>query len=377
MQAASKIKFLDIKKINDSFQPALSKVIDEVVASGFFIRGEEVRLFEEAYAKFIGTAHCVGVGNGFDALRLILKGWLYAGVLREGDEVIVPANTYIASVLAVTESRLVPVFAEAALDTFTLDPARIEEKITSRTKAIMVVHLYGKNAMHAGIERIVRQHGLKIIEDNAQAVGCMSGSRRTGAIGDAAAHSFFPTKNLGALGDAGAVTTNDGALASTIRALGNYGAPEKNVHEIAGVNSRLDELQAAILTLKLRRLDEDNFRRRKAADYYLHHITNPNIALPGGSGKMEHPQNHVWHLFVIRCAHRDALQKFLAQHNIETTVHYPVPPYRQRAYKQYNHLTFPVAEQIHREVLSLPLNPVLETDELRKVVEVVNTFKGP
>lgn len=369
------IKFLDIKKITDSYQPEIAKALTRVVDSGFFIRGKEVKNFEDAYTGFIGSAHCVGVGNGFDALQLIFKAWLLSGSIREGDEIIVPANTYIASVLAITENRLTPVFVEPDIDSYNINPALIEEKITARSKAIMVVHLYGQNAMQPEIKNIAARHQLKIIEDNAQAAGCFSADQRTGSLGDAAAHSFFPTKNLGALGDAGAVTTNDAALASTVRTLGNYGVHKKGVNDIPGVNSRLDEMQAAVLNLKLMRLDADNAKREKAALYYLKHINNPGIILPqrviAGRGKAE----HVWHLFVVRCIHRDDLQQFLTKNGIETLIHYPIPPHKQRACREMNHLTFPVTEQIHREVLSLPMSPVMEEEELRRVVEAVNEFK--
>jgi dTDP-4-amino-4,6-dideoxygalactose transaminase len=367
------IKFLDIEKITDSFQPEIGRVVAQVIDSGSFIRGEQVRAFEDAYASFIGSRYCVGVGNGFDALRLIFKAWMSSGALREGDEVIVPANTYIASILPVVDNRLTPVFVEPDINTFTIDPAQIEDKITGRTKAIMVVHLYGKNAMHGDIMQLSQKYGLKVIEDNAQAAGCFAGTARTGSLA-AGAHSFFPTKNLGALGDAGAVTTNDPELAQAIRTLGNYGSDKKGINDLQGVNSRLDELQAAVLSLKLRRLDEDNARRQKAAMFYHAHITNRDVVLPRVPpvGKRK---EHVWHLFVIRCAHRDQLQQYLMGHNIETLIHYPVPPHKQRAFKEMNHLTFPISEQIHREVLSLPLSPVMEEEQLQKVVEVLNGFR--
>lgn len=369
----SMIKFLDLKKITDSFQPEIARVVAQVIDSGYFVRGKEVMEFEEAYASFIGSRYCVGVGNGFDALRLIFKAWMLSGMIREGDEVIVPANTYIASILAVTDNHLVPVFVEPDINTFTIDPERIEAKVTRRTKAIMVVHLYGKNAMHEEIMRLSKKYGLKVIEDNAQAAGCFAGRARTGSLADAGAHSFFPTKNLGALGDAGAVTTNDPALAQAIRALGNYGSNKKGANDLQGVNSRLDEMQAAVLRVKLARLDEDNARREKAALFYHEHITHPHLVLPQATSG-EKRKEHVWHLFVIRCAHRDELQQYLKQHDIETMIHYPIPPHRQGAYKKMNHLTLPITEQIHREVLSLPLNPVLEEHELQKVVEAVNAF---
>ena len=366
------VKFLDIKKITDSFQPEIGRVVQRVLESGYFIRGVEVERFEAAYTSYTGTRHCVGTGNGFDALRLIFRGWLVLGVVKEGDEVIVPANTYIASMLAVTENRLMPVLVEPDLDTFTVSHERIEEKITSRTRAIMVVHLYGRNAMSPEIKELARNHNLKIVEDNAQASGCFSGSVHTGALGDAGAHSFFPTKNLGALGDGGAVTTDDGDLAETIRTLGNYGSHKKGVNHLQGVNSRLDEVQAAVLGLKLGRLDADNALRREVARFYMKHITNPQIILPTESAVAD---EQVWHLFVIRCLHRDALQDYLRRAGIETLVHYPVPPHRQQAYREMNRLAFPITEKIHREVLSLPLSAVITEDELREVITAVNTFR--
>ena len=369
------IRFLDIKKITGSFQPEMGRVIQRVVDSGLYVRGEEVRRFEDNFASYTGAGHCVGVGNGFDALRLIFKAWILSGSMREGDEVIVPANTYIASILAVTENRLVPVLAEPALNTYNLDPGRVEACITERTKAIMIVHLYGRNAMHPEIERIARAHHLKIIEDNAQATGCFFGDRRTGSLGDAAAHSFFPTKNLGALGDAGAVTTDDPNLATAVRTLGNYGSPLKGVNQLPGVNSRLDDLQAAVLSLKLLRLDADNARREQLAEYYLKNIKNPALMLPLPGSSPGNRREHVWHLFTIRCAQRDVLQQYLAKAAIETLVHYPIPPHRQEALKTLNHLTLPVTDQIHREVLSLPLSPVMEEYEIKRVVEVLNEFK--
>ena len=368
------VRFLDIRKITGSFQPELGDVVARVAASGDYIRGAEGRAFEEAYAAYTGSAHCVGVGNGFDALRLILRSWILLGAMNEGDEVIVPANTYIASILAVMENRLTPVLAEPCAGTFIPDAASIEEKISPRTKAIMVVHLYGVNAMQAGIRQVAEKYRLKVLEDNAQAAGCCWGPRRTGSLGDAAAHSFFPTKNLGSLGDAGAVTTNDAALAGAVRALGNYGSSKRGVNTLPGVNSRLDELQAAILSLKLRRLDADNDARRIAAAYYSTHIINPSVTVPQPppAGKTN---EHVWHLYVIRCTHRDALQRYLARQGVETLVHYPVPPHRQEACKAMNHLSFPVSEQLHREVLSLPLSPVMDKNELERVVKVLNDFR--
>jgi dTDP-4-amino-4,6-dideoxygalactose transaminase len=365
------VKFLDIRKITDSFGHDLNRAVAQVMASGCFIRGKQVDQFESEYAAFTGTRHCVGVGNGFDALRLIFRAWILSGNLKEGDEVIVPANTYIASVLAVIENRLTPVLVEPVVGMYTIDAARVEEKITPRTKAIMIVHLYGQNAMNDEIATIARKHQLKLVEDNAQAAGCFADTRRTGSLGDAGAHSFFPTKNLGALGDGGAVTTNDASLAEMVRTLGNYGSAKKGINELPGVNSRLDEIQAAILNLKLGRLDADNARRRRAADFYLRNINNPKIRLPDVPARA---QEHVWHLFVVRSNQREKLQQHLLKHNIETLVHYPVAPHHQPALSAYNQFSYPVTEAIHREVLSLPLSPVIGDHELEKVVDAVNAF---
>jgi len=367
------IRFLDLKRITASFQPQLGEAITRVVDSGFFVRGDEVNHFEEEYASYTGTRYCIGVGNGFDALRLILRAWIVSGMMQEGDEVIVPANTYIASILPVSENRLRPVLVDPDPETFNIDAENIEKAITPRTRAIMVVHLYGRNAMTDEIRAIAEAYHLKIIEDNAQAAGCFWKLKRTGSLGDVAAHSFFPTKNLGALGDGGAVTTDDEGLADTIRTLANYGSHRKGYNALMGINSRLDELQAAVLRVKLQRLDEDNARRRSGAALYCTHVNNPHIVLP--SPPMDrNGREHVWHLFVVRCKKREALQKHLANEGVETLIHYPVPPHKQAAFHEWNAVTFPVSEQIHRDVLSLPLSPVHKEAEWMQVVEAVNRF---
>ncbi len=374
------VKFLDLKKINDSFEPQLSQSIKRVLDSGWYLQGQEVAAFEQEYAQYIGVKHCVGCANGLDALRLILKAYIELGVMHEGDEVIVPANTYIASILAITDNRLMPVLVEPDIQTYNIDPFKIEEKITDRTRAIMLVHLYGQNAMHPEIDRLVKKYELKLIEDNAQAQGCYYCNKRTGALGHAAGNSFYPGKNLGALGDAGAVTTNDDKLASVIRALGNYGSNKKYVNDYQGLNSRLDEIQAAILRVKLGRLDEDNQKRRAGADYYLHHINNPRIILPPINQPTETvPQNqsHVWHLFVVRCRERENFQKHLTNHGVQTLIHYPIPPHKQQAYQLWNNFSFPITEQIHQEVLSLPLGPLIELTEADSVIQAVNQYKSP
>jgi len=377
------IKFLDLKAINDSFEPELSDAIKRVLDSGWYLLGKEVQAFEEEYARYIGTRHCVGVANGLDALRLIFKAWIEMGVMEEGDEVIVPANTYIASILAISDNRLKPVLVEPDIHTYNLDPYRIEEKITSRTKAIMLVHLYGQNAMHPEIQRLADKYQLKVVEDNAQATGaCYTVShgepavsngdpKRTGSLGHAAGHSFYPGKNLGCLGDGGAVTTNDDELAAVIRALANYGSSKKYVNDYQGLNSRLDEIQAAILRVKLPRLDAHNQRRREIAQYYCENIKHPEIILPD---KDNFSLSHVWHLFVIRHPKRGTLQKYLTDNGVQTLIHYPIPPHKQLAYKTWNNLNLPLSERIHDEVISLPLSPVISKCEGKEVVEILNHY---
>lgn len=371
------IKFLDLKAINDSFEPELSQSIKRVLDSGWYLLGNEVKAFEQEYASYLGTKHCIGVANGLDALRLILKAYIELGILHEDDEIIVPANTYIASILAITDNRLVPVFVEPDVNTFNLDPYLIEEKITERTKGIMLVHLYGQNAMHVEIDHLVNKYNLKLFEDNAQAVGASHFGKRTGSIGHAAGHSFYPGKNLGCLGDGGAVTTNDDELASVIRALANYGSNKKYVNDFQGLNSRLDEIQAAILRTKLPRLDTDNNRRREIAQYYLNNLKNSAIILPQQNpapGICNMELSHVWHIFIIRTASRDNLQQYLTENGIQTLIHYPIPPHKQLAYKQWNEFSFPITEQIHEEVLSLPISPVMTDLEVQEVVNRVNSY---
>lgn len=379
------IKFLDIQKITESFEPELSQAIKRVVKRGLFVLGDEVKEFEKEYASFIGTKHCIGVANGLDALRLILKAYIVLGVIDEGDEVIVPANTFIATVLAITENRLKPVLVEPDINTYNLDFSLIEEHITSHTRAIILVHLYGQTSWSNQLEELAKKYDLKIIEDNAQAAGAIytcpstSASRRTGSLGDAAGHSFYPGKNLGALGDSGAVTTNDDELAEIIRVLANYGFSKRYVSDYKGLNSRLDEIQAAVLRVKLPRLDADNQHRREIAQYYCKNIVNPDIILP------YHKENfllspftfhlsHVWHLFVIRHPRRDKLQKYLANNGIQTLIHYPIPPHKQKAYNEWDKLLLSITEEIHNEVVSLPISPVMSQDEVDEVIEIVCRF---
>lgn len=365
------IQFLDIKSISNSYEPEILQAIKRVVDSGWYLNGEEVKAFEKEYSQYIGVTHCIGVANGLDALRLILRGYIELGVMKEGDEIIVPANTYIASILAITDNKLTPVLVEPDIHTYNIDPFLIEKSITERTKGIMLVHLYGQNAMHPEIERIVSNYNLKLIEDNAQAQGCYYGKKRTGAIGHASGHSFYPGKNLGALGDAGAVTTNDEKLADIVRTLGNYGSRKKYINDYQGFNSRLDEIQAAVLSVKLKRLDNENDYRRQIATYYMESIKHPEITLPNA----ETPNSHVWHLFVIRHSNRDGLQKYLTDNEIQTLIHYPIPPHKQMAYKEWNKFSLPITEKIHNDVLSLPISPVMTTMEINKVAEIINFFE--
>ena len=370
------IKFLDLKAINDSFEPDLSRVIQKVIDSGWYLLGNEVVSFELDFAKYIGTKYCIGVANGLDALRLILKAYLELGFMIEGDEIIVPANTYIATLLAITDNRLVPVLVEPDINTYNINPVKIEEKINNRTKAIMIVHLFGKNSMHSEIQKLIDKYKLKLLEDNAQAVGCFYNNKRTGALGDAAGHSFYPGKNLGALGDGGAITTNNEMLASIIRSLANYGSSQKYVNNYQGLNSRLDEIQAAILRLKLKTLDRDNKRRQELAIYYLTNIKNPKIMLPVQTTYLANhpPLSHVWHIFAILCQQRDLLQNYLSENGIHTIIHYPIPPHKQECYEELNILSLPVTELIHEQELSLPISPVMTDEEIKYVVDIINKW---
>jgi dTDP-4-amino-4,6-dideoxygalactose transaminase len=367
------IKFLDLKKINDSFEPHLSDSIRRVLNSGWYLLGDEAKAFEHEYAGFIGVRNCIGVANGLDALRLILKAYIELGQMKEGDEIIVPANTYIATILAITDNRLIPVLVEPDINTYNIDPFKIEEKISQCTKAIMIVHLYGQNAIHPVIQDLVKKYDLKLIEDNAQAQGAYFGNKRTGSIGDAAGHSFYPGKNLGALGDAGAVTTDDDELAETVRAIANYGSKVKYQNLYKGLNSRLDEIQAAVLRVKLQRLDADNQHRREIARGYVVNIKRPDLILPVKDDLMS--LSHVWHLFVIRSESRDLLQQYLQKNGIQTIIHYPIPPHLQRAYKEWSHLKLPVTELIHNEVLSLPISQVMSEDEMLLICDLLNNYK--
>jgi dTDP-4-amino-4,6-dideoxygalactose transaminase len=366
------IKFLDLQKVNAQYRAEIGDALSRVADSGYYLRGAENERFERQYADYIGTRHCVGCGNGLDALALIYRAYIEMGVMKEGDEVIVPANTFIASILAITQNGLVPVLAEPRWDTLELDDSRLEALVTSRTRSVLLVHLYGRCAYTEKIAELCSRHNLKLVEDNAQAHGCRCGDgRRTGSLGDAAGHSFYPGKNLGALGDGGAVTTNDEELAATIRALANYGMQTKYVCRYQGRNSRLDEVQAAVLSAKLQHLDADNRKRREVAQVYIEGIRHADIMLP-----VVLPQEqNVFHVFPVLSPRRDALQDYLRQHGVETLIHYPVPPHRQECYKEWAGLSLPVTEKIHQQELSLPISPVLTVEEAREVVRLVNLFK--
>ena len=365
------IKFLDLQKINLQYQEEIEDKLLETFRSGWYLLGNEVKNFEANLATYIGSPNAIGVANGLDALRLIFKAYLELGQLKFGDEIIVPANTYIASLLAITDNRLKPVFAEPNIENFNLDISKIEALITPKTKAIMVVHLYGQICWSKELEALAKKYNLKIIEDNAQAIGAEWKGVKSGNLGDAAGFSFYPGKNLGALGDAGAVTCKDDLLAKTIRALANYGSEEKYVNKYQGLNSRLDEIQASVLDVKLKYIDADNDKRRKIAEQYVAGIKNDKIILPIFPSQSK---EHVYHLFVVRTTKRDKLQKYLTENGVQTLIHYPTPPHKQRAYKYYNHLSFPITEKIHEEVLSLPISPVMEENEVKKVIEILNSF---
>ena len=362
------IKYLDLKRINDQHDAELREAISQVLDSGWYLKGEATRLFESHYAAFIGSRYCVGCGNGLDALTLIFRAYIEMGVMQDGDEVIVPANTYIASILAITACGLTPVLVEPSLDTLQVDDAKIERAITPRTRALLIVHLYGSCAYTEHIGDICKRHGLKLIEDNAQAHGCSFGAHTTGSLGDAAGHSFYPGKNLGALGDAGAVTTDDAQLADIVRALGNYGSFQKYVHDYQGRNSRMDEIQAALLDVKLKYLVQDNARRKEIASIYINKVKNPLIRIPMPE------RDSVWHIFPVFCDKRDALQSYLHEHGVETQIHYPTPPHRQKCYAEWNACSLPITEQIHSQELSIPCHQAMTNEEAEKVVCLLNAF---
>lgn len=361
------IKFLDLHKINEQYRREIDQAIKRVLDSGWYLLGKENEAFCSEFAKYCETKHCIGVANGLDALTLIIKAYGFG----KGDEIIVPANTYIASILAISANGATPILVEPDINTYNIDPDKIEEKITENTKAILVVHLYGQAAPIEKILELAKKYNLKVIEDSAQAQGAIYKGKRTGNLGDASGFSFYPGKNLGCLGDGGAVTTNDNELAQKIMALRNYGSHIKYENLYKGVNSRLDEIQAAILRIKLNYLDKDNQKRREIAKYYRENIKNTDIILP----QAENEESHVWHIFAIRTKNRENLQNYLNENKIQTLIHYPIAPHKQEAYKEWSDLNFPITEQIHGEILSLPISPVMTKEEVKKVVEVINNYE--
>ena len=366
------IPFLSLKDVNQSFEPELSAKVLETVKNGWYIRGKECAAFEKRFAEYCGVKHCIGVGNGLEALKLILRAYKIIGLFSDDDEIIVPANTFIATILAISAENLKPVFVEPDITTYLIDPKKIEEKITAKTKAIMPVHLYGRVCNMNDIQSIAKKYKLKIIEDAAQAHGAMYKNIKTGNLSDAAGFSFYPGKNLGCLGDGGCITTNNDILAEITRKLANYGSHIKYVHEYKGENSRLDDIQAAVLSLKLKRLDKDNKRRQDIAKLYNTRITNPLIILPSIP---DNEQEHVWHIYCIRVQHRKDFIDYLAQNDIETMIHYPTAPHKQAAYKEYANLTLPITEKIHAEVVSLPMSPLLTDKHVMYIIEIINAYK--
>lgn len=375
-----KIPFLDLKAINSQYREELIEAATRVIDSGWYIRGQEVEQFEKEFSDYCGSQYCIGVANGLDALILVLRAWKELGKLKEGDEVIIPANTYIASILAITESRLVPVLVEPNIHTYNIDPNLIEQAITPKTKAILPVHLYGQLAPMPAILDIANRHQLLVLEDAAQAHGASLDGRKAGNWGDAAGFSFYPGKNLGALGDAGAVTTSDAELAQTIRAISNYGSHKKYENLYQGINSRLDEMQAALLRVKLKNLNNETKCRQHIASMYCEGIKNNALALPIQDSKLniQAYESHVWHLFVIRTLEREHLQDYLTEQGIQTLIHYPIAPHHQQAYKNHEawlNAHYPITESIHNQAVSLPMSPVMNDEEVHVVVKTVNDFK--
>ena len=367
------IPFLSLKDVTALHGAEIQEAVAKVVAGGWYLQGEQNARFEQHYADYIGTKYCVGCANGLDALIWIFRAYIELGVMKPGDEVIVPANTYIATILAITENGLKPVLVEPRPDTLEIDDSLLEAAITEKTRAIAIVHLYGRNAYTEKIGALCRKYGLKLVEDNAQAHGCrVPDGRLTGSVGDAAGHSFYPGKNLGALGDGGAVTTNDPALAEAVRALANYGSQKKYVFKYTGRNSRLDEIQAAVLDVKLKYLEADNAHRRAIAGYYYDNIDNPLVHLPE---RLPDEQN-VYHLFPVLSTRRDALQAYLKENGVGTLIHYPIPPHKQECYSEFAHYSLPITEMIAMQELSIPIGPCIKEEEAAAVVSVINGFRG-
>lgn len=364
------INYLSLQKITALHESEITTAVNQVLRSGWYLQGEHIALFEKNYAQYIGTKYCVTCGNGLDALCLIFRAYIELGLLKEGDEVIVPANTYIATILSITENHLTPILVEPDINTLEIDEKQIEQAITSRTRAIMLVHLYGRCAYTPFIGDICKRHNLLLLEDNAQAHGCHYGNKRTGSLGNAAAHSFYPGKNLGALGDAGAVTTDNEQLAQTIRSLANYGSTRKYEFSFKGKNSRMDEIQAAVLNVKLPYLDKENQRRKQIAKAYLEDINNPQIRLIKNNDR-----DNVYHIFPILCPSRNRLQQYLNDNGIETMIHYPIPPHQQEAYKEWNEQYYPITEFIHHQELSLPCNPTMTDEEVYQIIDSINMYQ--
>lgn len=367
-----KIPFLDLKEVNSRYQSQLVEVATNVISSGWYIGGDYLEKFESEFAQYCGAKYCVGVANGLDALILTLRAWKELGKLYDGDEVLVPANTYIASILAITENNLKPVFVEPSEITLNLSVENLEQFITPRTKAILPVHLYGRLVEMPKIIEFAMKHKLLVLEDSAQAHGAMLNNQKAGSWGNASGFSFYPGKNLGALGDAGAITTNDSELYKMLKAVRNYGSLEKYQNLVLGVNSRLDEIQAAMLSVKLKYLDAEIDRRQEIARTYLEGIKNKLILLPATPLAGQ----HVWHLFVVRTQYRKQLQKFLSENGIETLIHYPIPPHKQDAYREYSDLHLPLTEKLHSEVLSLPIGPTITDEQISRVISACNAFNA-
>ena len=364
------ISFLDLKKINQNYKHELIEAMEHCLDSGWYIKGQKLARFEKEFADYCNVDYCVGVGNGLDALILIIRGYIELGVFSEGDEIIVPANTYIASILSITQNNLKPIMVEPEEGTWNLSVEKVENAITPRTKAILAVHLYGQTCDMDPLVDVAQKHNLKVIEDSAQAHGARYKGRKAGSLGDASGFSFYPGKNLGALGDGGAITTNDSALYDVVKTISNYGSEKKYVNKYKGVNSRLDELQAGFLSIKLKYLDSDNLKRRKVAEYYLANIRNDKVKLPIVAAENE----HVWHVFTLLVKDRINFQNYMESNEVQTIIHYPIPPYKQEAYAEFSHLHLPLTDRVHAQIISIPISPVLDFEDYNKIVELINLY---
>lgn len=365
------VKLLDLQSITMLHVDEYKAAVNRVIESGWFLQGNEIQRFESDYANYIGTNECIAVANGLDALYLLMRGYKELGIMKDGDEIIVPANTYIATIIAITRNNLIPVLVEPTWENLEIDVDKIEAAITPKTKGVMIVHLYGRVAYNEKLGEICRMHNLKLMEDCAQSQGCAWKGKKTGSLGNAAAHSFYPGKNLGAFGDAGAVTTSDTELAQVIRAVANYGSQKKYVFKYVGMNSRMSELDAAVLDVKLKYLDEDNANRQNLASYYYENIKNPLIELPSRIPN----ENNVYHQFPVFCECRDRLQKYLTDKGIGTLIHYPIPPHKQECYCEWNNRSYPITEKIHAQELSIPMNQVVTLEQAKEIVDALNSFK--